>query len=211
MPRRCNDCKHTTDTHADRCPKCGGYMAIVCRTGGNASPEDDPRGGVYARPGGGSGSGRPSWVVPAVVVAVVLIGVLIYLNSRGGRHPGRDERAGPTADQPAARIALGAPVRDAVLALEPEPDPNRRVTLHDLLGPNAPKSGHFTFSDGRRTTTVRFRNGKVTSVNESHINYPPGMAGYMPEAVHVTITADDEDGDPNAKLKMNNSKVGEED
>jgi hypothetical protein len=193
MPRRCNDCKYTIDTHADRCPRCGGFMAIVCRTGGNAGPEDDPRRTTAAD----HKSGRPAWVLPAIVVLVGAVGVLAYLNWRGGRAGGGGQPR-PTPDNPVARISLGMPVRDAVLALEPEPNPGRRVTLHDLLGPNAPKSGYFTHSDGRRTTTVRFRDGKVTSVNETAITLPPGMNGYLPETAHVTITADDEKA-PGAK------------
>ena len=191
MPRRCNDCKHTTDINFDRCPQCGGYMAIVCRSGGNAGPEDDPRGTFSARMPAVSRSDRPRWVIAAAVIVVTLICVLVYLNTRGGR--GVDDGAGSANDRPAARIALGAPIRDAVLALEPEPDPRRSVTLHDLLGPNAPKSGHFTYSDGRRHIAVSFKNGRVTSVNESRINYPPGMAEMLPESSHVTITAEDDE------------------
>ena len=188
MPRRCNDCKYTIDTHADRCPKCGGFMAIVCRTGGNAGPEDDPRRPVATE----HRSGRPAWVVPAVVALLALVGVLAYLNWRGGRASGGGQpNANP--DNPVARISLGMPIRDAVLALEPTPDTSRRVSLHDLLRPNAPKSGSFTYSDGRRTTTVRFRDGKVTSVNETAIDLPPDMIGYMPKTAHVMITTDEKD------------------
>jgi hypothetical protein len=188
MPRRCNDCKYTIDTHADRCPRCGGYMAIVCRTGGNARPEDDPRHPMATD----QKSGRRTWMISAIVALVALAGVLAYFNWRGGR-AGRDGRPNPTADKAVARISLGMPIRDAVLALEPEPDPSRRVSLHDLLGPNAPTSGSFTYSDGRRMTSVRFRDGKVTSVNETVINLPPGMIGQLGETTHVTITAGDEE------------------
>jgi hypothetical protein len=161
-------------------------MAIVCRTGGNAGPEDNPRRPMAAD----LKSGRPAWVIPAIVALVVLVSVLAYLNWSGGR---ARERGQPdlTSDKAVPRISLGMPISDAVLALEPKPDPSRRVTLHDLLGPNAPKSGSFTDSDGRRTTFVRFRDGKVTSVNETVINLPPGMVGQLGATTHVTIAADD--------------------
>lgn len=165
-------------------------MAIVCQTGGNAGPEDDPRRRTETAPLRTISS--PVWVISAIIIVVVLVGVLAYMN-RPGEEAGAGGQPNADPDKPVARIALGMPIRDAVLALEPEPDPKRRVTLHDLLGPNAPKSGHFTYSDGRRTTTVRFRDGKVTSVNEMAINYPPGMAGYIPETAHVTISADDDE------------------
>jgi hypothetical protein len=165
-------------------------MAIVCQTGGNARPEDDPR----RRPTAvdrTSGRSTRTWVIAAIVIVLAFVGGVAYFN-RSEPAGGVGEQPHPAPDQPAARIALGMPIRDAVLALEPEPNPKGRVSLHDLLGPNAPKSGHFTHSNGRRTTTVRFRDGKVTSVDETTINYPPGMAGYIPESAHITIAADED-------------------
>jgi hypothetical protein len=133
------------------------------------------------------------------VVAAALIGVLVYVNTRGGQD-GKGGAGSPNG-KPAVRITLGSPIRDAVLALEPVPDSNRSVSLHDLLGPNAPKSGHFTYSDGRRHIAVSFKNGRVTSVNESQIKYPPEMAGFMPEAIHITITSEDDEPSPEEKDK----------
>jgi hypothetical protein len=186
MPRRCNDCKYTINTHADRCPKCGGYMAIVCQTGGNAGPEDDPRRKPTAVDRG-SGISTRTWVIAAIVIVLAFVGGVAYFN-RSEPAGGVGEQPHPAPDQPAARISLGMPIRDAVLALEPEPNPKGRVSLHDLLGPNAPKSGHFAYSEGGRTTTVAFRDGKVTAVNE--VNYPAGIGERIPTL--ITISAEDE-------------------
>jgi hypothetical protein len=134
----------------------------------------------------GSGISTRTWVIAAIVIVLAFVGGVAYFDRSGP--PGGGEQPDAAPDQPAARIALGMPIRDAVLTLEPEPNPKGRVSLHDLLGPNAPKSGHFAYSEGGRTTTVAFRDGKVTAVNE--VNYPAGIGERIPTL--ITISAEDE-------------------
>ena len=195
MARTCNDCSYSSpDPFVDRCPECGGFLAITSRsTHGPARrprPDDDPRTARTpahdrrpTRDPDRSPADWRQWAIP-VAVAGIVVGGVIWWDQQKVRPPNIPGPVRIAADGP--RIGIGTSVRDAVLALEPEPPAGRTVTLHDLLGPNAPQSGQFRWSDGRRTVAATFRNGIITSVNESTFQFPGGFDMEMPTEVSIS-------------------------
>ena len=164
MPRKCTGCDYTTDDpFLGTCPWCAKSLAIVSRGGNRESARVDwrrERAGrrVFTRPAGGwLSAGWGVWLMVAVVV-----GGLFFAAAAGGRRDGRPRNAAP-----AARVKIGMSVRDAVLALEPTPTADGRVSLHDLLDAGPDVSGSFTYCDNSPLVRVTFRNGRVTGVSET--------------------------------------------
>ncbi|MGL6094248.1 MAG: hypothetical protein ACRC7O_00415 [Fimbriiglobus sp.] len=181
MARRCTNCAYTTDQPLlNQCPLCDNPMAIICLTGNRQRPEPrratgDSRPHSHTRPGS-------PWVLRGVVAAVVVAAAVgLWMSNR--------PRANAVGSPTGKRVMVGGSVRQAVLALEPVPDTSGRVSLHDLLAPNAPRSGRFTWSDGSRVLAVTFRRGSIVNVSETDLG-GHGFGG----GSHVTIDADPGDG-----------------
>lgn len=175
MPRKCTGCDYTTDDpFLGTCPWCSKSLAIVTSTGNRRSARVDWRrertGRRSLRTVGGwwPGGGWGVWVTLAVVV-----GGLFYAALAGG---GRGDARPRNAGQPLGRVKVGMSLRDAVLALEPTPPADGRVTsLHDLLDADPDTaSGSFTYCDNSPVVRVTFRRGKVTGVSESDGRFRPG-------------------------------------
>ncbi len=171
MPRKCTSCDYTTDDpFLGTCPWCAKSLAIVSRGGNRQSARVDwrrERTGrrLLRRPAGGWLPGNWGvWLMIAVVV-----GGLFFAAFGGGR---RDQR--PRNVVPVGRVKIGMTVRDAVLALEPTPPANGRVSLHDLLDAGPDVSGSFTYRDNSPLVRVTFRNGRVTGISELDARFMPG-------------------------------------
>ena len=165
MPRKCTGCDYTTDDpFLGTCPWCAKSLAIVSRGGNRATARTDwrrerpGRRRLLPAAGGWLPRGWGVWLMLALVV-----GGLFFTATVGNRPR---PATGP-------RVKVGMTLRDAILALEPAPSADGRVSLHDLLDVADTASGTFTHSDRSPVVRVTFRNGTVTGVSETDLRFRP--------------------------------------